>query len=62
MEAKRFGNWIILWRVYEYDEEDIRTRTLFKDPNKAAEYALKNKCGGVEMILYRETWPIKTMD
>ena len=41
MEAKKFEGWIILWSVYEYDEEDARTRTLFKDPAKAAEYAIK---------------------
>lgn len=64
MEAKRFGNWIVLWEVYECDDTDAEIRkALFKNPNKAADYALSNNClGGVRMSLFKPDWPVKTMD
>ena len=64
MEAKRFGKWIVLWEVYECDGTDAEIRmALFKDPNKAVDYALGNKClGGVRMSLFKPDWPFKTMD
>lgn len=64
MEAKKFGNAVILWGVYDLDEEneEIR-RALFKDPNKAAIYAIKHRyIGGVRMCLFDENLHFKTMD
>ncbi len=40
MEAKKYGNHLILWSVIDYDGDDEKVVARFKDPNKAALYAL----------------------
>lgn len=62
MEAKRYGNYLILWSVIDNDGEDEQVIAYFKDPNRAADYALKNRFSGVQMILCKPEWNVKTED
>ena len=60
MEAKKHGNWLILWSVV--DCEDEHAVAYFKDPFKAADFALQNCFSGVQMVLYKPEWNVKTKD
>ena len=62
METKKYGDHLILWAVIDYDGDDEKTVAHFKDPNKAALYALRNRMSGVQMSLCRPEWNIKTED
>ena len=56
------SNHIILWNVYDYDGDETLTKATFKNPYKAADYCLKTRSGGVEMVLAKKEWNVKTMD
>lgn len=62
MEAKRYGKYLILWSVIDYDGDDEKVAAYFKDPNKAALYSLENCHSGVQMILCKPEWNVKTED
>jgi len=62
MEAKKYGDYLILWGVMDYDGDDEKTVAYFKDPHKAAVYALENRCCGVQMTLCKPEWKVKTED
>ncbi len=62
MEAKRHGSYLILWGVIDCDGEDEKVVAYFKNPYKAADYALENSFCGVQMTLCRPEWNVKTMD
>ncbi len=62
MEAKKYGNHLILWSVIDYDGDDEKVVARFKDPNKAAFYALQNRFCGVQMSLCKPEWNVETED
>lgn len=63
MNAKKYGSWLILWTVFDYEENgEEYTAASFKDPNSAAMYALEHNHSGVKMELCKPEWNIKTED
>ena len=62
MEAKRHGHYLVLWSVVDCDDDVQKVVGYFKDPNKAADFALGKLYAGVEMILCKPEWNVKTMD
>lgn len=63
MNAKRYGKWLILWCVFDYDKDgNPYSIARFKNPEKAAMYALEHDYGGVEMELCKPEWNESTED
>ncbi len=62
MEAKKYGNHLILWSVIDYDGDDEKVIARSKDPNKAALFALQKSFFGVQMSLCKPEWKVKTED
>jgi hypothetical protein len=56
---RKAGSWNVVWQVVDTDGKHV---AYFKDPWKAADHALRNKLGGVEMVLHKPEWNTKTLD
>lgn len=58
-QFRKAGKFVVVWEVVDTEENHI---AYFKDPWNAANYALRNCCGGVQMVLHKPEWNTKTLD